>query len=250
MTGTICSLIQNMSRFLPSTIASHHHSVSQPRWNPRESLRRFTIISVLLCFLSFYQLLENEKLLLVLANRDKFLVYLERLPVLDMAIQRGKPIKSLNRDKLGRGVLFAFDETKRTLAVCASTKVLHHCQRFYDVADLMPIQLQLHMFVFDETFRTLQGQGSAIDLAPWYSQGEISILKMTFVCGSEEVALVDSNARVRIFSFVTLQFRFVSSPFYRSGLPFPSQQSLVDRHPCSFKLPPMPYTHHQMDPAS
>jgi len=203
-----------------------------------------------LCFLSFYQLLENEKLLLVLANRDKFLVYLERLPVLDMAIQRGKPIKSLNRDKLGRGVLFAFDETKRTLAVCASTKVLHHCQRFYDVADLMPIQLQLHMFVFDETFRTLQGQGSAIDLAPWYSQGEISILKMTFVCGSEEVALVDSNARVRIFSFVTLQFRFVSSPFYRSGLPFPSQQSLVDRHPCSFKLPPMPYTHHQMDPAS
>ncbi|KAH9027352.1 hypothetical protein EDB84DRAFT_1500330 [Lactarius hengduanensis] len=138
---------------------------------------------------TFYQLLENEKILLVLANRDKFLVYLERLPVLDRAIQRGKPIKSLNRDKLGRGVLFAFDETKRTLAVCASTK------------------LQLHMFVFDETFRTLQGQGSAIDLAPWYSQADISILKMSFVCGSEEVALVDSIARVRIFSFVTLQFR-------------------------------------------
>ncbi|KAH9165762.1 hypothetical protein EDB89DRAFT_2008009, partial [Lactarius sanguifluus] len=138
---------------------------------------------------SFYQLLENEKILLVLASRDKFLVYLDRLPVLDMAIQRGKPIKSLNRDKLGRGVLFAFDETKRTLAVCASTK------------------LQLHMFVFDETFRTLQGQGSAIDLAPWYSQADISILKMSFVCGSEEVALVDSIARVRIFSFVTLQFR-------------------------------------------
>ncbi|KAH9027877.1 hypothetical protein EDB85DRAFT_1892774 [Lactarius pseudohatsudake] len=137
---------------------------------------------------TFYQLLENEKILLVLANRDKFLVYLERLPVLDRAIQRGKPIKSLNRDKLGRGVLFAFDETKRTLAVCASTK------------------LQLHMFVFDETFRTLQGQGSAIDLAPWYSQADISILKMSFVCGSEEVALVDSIARVRIFSFVTLQF--------------------------------------------
>ncbi|KAI9443965.1 hypothetical protein H4582DRAFT_1049491 [Lactarius indigo] len=138
---------------------------------------------------AFYQLLENEKLLLVLANRDKFLVYLERLPVLDMAIQRGKPIKSLNRDKLGRGVLIAFDETKRTLAVCASTK------------------LQLHLFVFDETFRTLQGQGSAVDLAPWYSQADISILKMSFVCGSEEVALVDSIACVRIFSFITLQFR-------------------------------------------
>ncbi|KAH9023069.1 hypothetical protein EDB83DRAFT_1992577 [Lactarius deliciosus] len=30
---------------------------------------------------------------------------------------------------------------------------------------------------------------------------------MTFVCGGEEVALVDSSAQVRIFSFVTLQFR-------------------------------------------
>ena len=66
-------------------------------------------------------------MLLVLADGDKFLVYLERLPVLDMAIQRGYPIKRLNRDKVGRGVLFAFDETKRTLAVCASTRVLHCC---------------------------------------------------------------------------------------------------------------------------
>ncbi|KAN0136110.1 hypothetical protein V8E53_005970 [Lactarius tabidus] len=132
---------------------------------------------------TYYQLLENERLLLVIAHQDKFLVYLEHLPALDMAIQRRKPIKSLSRDKLGQGVLFSFDESKRTLA------------------------LQLHLFVFDESFRTLQGQGSAVDLAPWYSQGEISILGMSFACGSEEVALVDSSAQVRIFSFVTLQFR-------------------------------------------
>lgn len=66
------------------------------------------------------------------------------------------------------------------------------------------------MFVFDEIFKTLQGRGTSIDLAPWYSKGEISILEMTFICGSEEVALVDSGSRVRIFSFVTLQFRFAS----------------------------------------
>ncbi|KAF8267057.1 hypothetical protein EI94DRAFT_1731643 [Lactarius quietus] len=138
---------------------------------------------------AFHQLLDNEKLLLVLASRDKFHVYLERLPVLDAAIQRNKPIKTLSRDKLGLGVFFAFDEAKRTLAVCASKR------------------LQLHMFIFDETFRTLQGQGSAIDLAPWYSQAEVSIMAMTVVCGSEEVALVDSSAQIRIFSFVTLQFR-------------------------------------------
>ncbi|KAI9443812.1 hypothetical protein H4582DRAFT_1039790 [Lactarius indigo] len=139
--------------------------------------------------LSFYQLLEDQKLLLVLASSERFSVFLERLPVLDMAIQPGKSIKSLNRDKLGQKVLFSFDEAKRVLAVCASTK------------------LQLHVFAFDETFETLQGQGSVIDLAPCYSQPEISILLMTFVCGSEEVALVDSSSQARIFSFVTLEFR-------------------------------------------
>ena len=83
----------------------------------------FTICPSSLPILSFYQLLENEKILLVLATRDKFHVYLERLPVLDAAIQRNKPLKTVIRDKLGKDVLFSFDETKRTLAVCASTKV-------------------------------------------------------------------------------------------------------------------------------
>jgi hypothetical protein len=65
--------------------------------------------------------------------------------------------------------------------------------------------MQLHSFVFDETFKTLQGQGNAIDLAPWYSQA--SIFQQCSVCGSDEVVLVDSNAQVRIFSFVTQQIR-------------------------------------------
>jgi hypothetical protein len=38
-------------------------------------------------------------------------------------IQGGKFI-SLNRERLGRDILFAFDETKRTLVACASVKVL------------------------------------------------------------------------------------------------------------------------------
>jgi hypothetical protein len=67
--------------------------------------------------------------------------------------------------------------------------------------------MQLYAFVFDETFRTLQGQGSAISLAPLYSQVDISILQISSVYGSDEVVLVDSNAEVRIFSFVTQQFR-------------------------------------------
>ncbi|KAH8993666.1 hypothetical protein EDB83DRAFT_2325213 [Lactarius deliciosus] len=133
--------------------------------------------------LIFCRLLENEKLLLILANRERFFVFLEPLRVLDSALRRGKYIKSLNRGRLGQSVLFSFDEAKRMLA------------------------LQLHMFVFDETYKTLQSQGSVIDLVPWYSRAENSILHLAFICGREEVALVDSSARVRIFSFVTLQFR-------------------------------------------
>jgi hypothetical protein len=67
--------------------------------------------------------------------------------------------------------------------------------------------MKLYAFVIDDTFRTLQSQGTAIDLASLYSPGEISIVQMSSVCGSDEVVLVDSNARVQIFSFITQQFR-------------------------------------------
>jgi hypothetical protein len=61
------------------------------------------------------------------------------------------------------------------------------------------------MFVFDETFRTLQAHGSS-DLAPsppWYKRVGLSILHAAFVGREEEVVLVDSNAEAQFFSFVT-----------------------------------------------
>ena len=42
---------------------------------------------------------------------------------MDAAIERGKPIKAFDRDEVGDDVLFAYDETKRLLSVCTSTKV-------------------------------------------------------------------------------------------------------------------------------
>jgi hypothetical protein len=72
---------------------------------------------------SFHRLLANERLLLVLADHDKHAIYLESLAGMDGAVQRARPIKTLNRDKMGEEVLFAYDEAKRTLAVCASAKV-------------------------------------------------------------------------------------------------------------------------------
>src|SRR5258708_31277645 len=88
-------------KYVPTPIINNRQSSSfrlstsmEPAYEP-SSFSRF---SALLSFLSFSQLLENEKLLLVLVNRDKFLVYLERLPELDGAIRRGKPIKTLDHD--------------------------------------------------------------------------------------------------------------------------------------------------------
>ena len=62
--------------------------------------------------ISFHRLLENERLLLVLADRDKHAIYLESLAGMDPAIKQARPIKTLNRDKMGEEVLFAYDEVK------------------------------------------------------------------------------------------------------------------------------------------
>jgi hypothetical protein len=82
--------------------------------------------SVSLCsFDSFHKLLEDEIILLVLADRDKqwHSIYLEHLHAMDAAIQQDKAIKTFHRDKVGEEVLFAYDEAKRMLTVCASEKV-------------------------------------------------------------------------------------------------------------------------------
>jgi len=78
-------------------------------------------------------------------------------------------------------------------------------------------QLQLHVFVFDETLKTLRAQGRAIDLSPWYSQVDISLLQVAFVCGKEEIVLVDSSNRARLFSFISLQFRYAPQYFVMSS---------------------------------
>lgn len=67
------------------------------------------------------------------------------------------------------------------------------------------------MFAFDEAFTTLQGLGTPMNLGAWYDE-TTSVLQMSFVCGSEELVLLDSSALVRIFSFVTQQFRYANSP--------------------------------------
>jgi hypothetical protein len=192
---------------------------------------------------SFSQLLDGEKLLLILVDRVRVAIYLERLHAIDMAIQRCRPVKVLNREKLGQDVLFAFDESTRALAVCAPTKVRYvslapefHSEPFFGD------QFHLHFFVFDETLKTLWVQGSGINLAPWYSQAtETSITHIAFVRGTEDLVFIDSGARALIFSFVSMQFKCVFTLAFRPCL----SHHLVDRLLYSFRRRPAPYSHPQ-----
>jgi hypothetical protein len=75
--------------------------------------------------------------------------------------------------------------------------------------------MQLHIFVFDEELKSLRGQGTPIDLLPFYGSG-VSIVHACFVHGSEEILFVDSDAQARIFSLITLQPKYdpLYSPLY------------------------------------
>ncbi|KAI6141825.1 hypothetical protein BKA82DRAFT_829435, partial [Pisolithus tinctorius] len=134
------------------------------------------------------QLLEGERLLLVVADRvGSIFVYLETLDAIFGVIQRKGRKLLLKREKIGQDVHLAFDESRRMLGVVSSDKRL------------------LHVFVYDDV-RGFQAQGSAIKLSEWYNEG-VRIRHACFICGSEEILLVDSQAQARVFSLVTMQFR-------------------------------------------
>jgi len=66
--------------------------------------------------------------------------------------------------------------------------------------------MQIHIFVFDEDLKSLRGQGTPIELLPFYNP-RVSIIHGCFVHGSEEILFVDSDAQARIFSLISLQLK-------------------------------------------
>ena len=78
--------------------------------------------------------------------------------------------------------------------------------------------------------------GSAIDLHQWYTE-VLSIRHACFVSGSEELVLVDSHSQARVFSLVTLQFRYVRSCFLHF-----MRSSLRIARPATLQLDQVPYS--------
>jgi hypothetical protein len=74
------------------------------------------------------QVLEKERVLLIVDDRrDNLSIYLESLTAIGNAIDRRRVRRSVHQDKIGRDILVAYDESKRMLALCASTKVVSIC---------------------------------------------------------------------------------------------------------------------------
>ena len=135
------------------------------------------------------------------------MIFLEKLSRMDAAIKSKSPAKFFHQDKIGQTCLFAFDESKRMLAVYASARVCSHSPELFRQNTNSNSQMQLHIFVFDEELKSLRGLGTAIDLLPFYNTG-VSIVHACFVHGSEEILFVDSSAQARIFSLITLQPKY------------------------------------------
>ncbi|KAH9029436.1 hypothetical protein EDB85DRAFT_2251894, partial [Lactarius pseudohatsudake] len=137
--------------------------------------------------IKYAHLLEGSRILVCLVDpHGNIAIYVESLSRINAAIQMQSFSKLFHRDKIGEICLFALDESKRMLA-------------FYSSA-----RMQLHIFAFEDERGSLRGIGSAIDLLPFYHNGE-SIVQARFVHGRDEIIFVDSTAQARIFSVTMLQ---------------------------------------------
>ncbi|KAG1848072.1 hypothetical protein DFJ58DRAFT_746884 [Suillus subalutaceus] len=165
------------------------------------------------------QLLPGEKILLAMTDRSGNLtVYLEHLTAIEGALTHSSRGKKLYRDKIGDFIL-AFDESKRVLSVVATEKLF------------------LHIFVFDDTLG-FQASGSAVNLTQWYLEGT-SINHACFICGGEELLLVDTLAQARVYSLTTMQFRPATLNLIQIPMAIystPDGSCLITAHVCGSDL--------------
>jgi hypothetical protein len=99
--------------------------------------------------------------------------------------------------------------------------------------------------MFDEKFSSLQSMNAVpVRLSAWYPN-KIMIQHIAFVCGpNEEIALVDDQARIRIYSLITQQFRLVTE--FSSPRGFLCSSNLLGPPPYSSLHSPDQFIRHQM----
>jgi hypothetical protein len=125
---TLTTQDQQELQLSPTTIPSPRfrftHSFKLPQGHSVVYVLQLLVVSIANSwFHRRAQLLEGEKLLLVVADcTDILTIYLENLAEVDGAIRRGRG-KALNREKIGQDFLLAYDESKRMLVIVSSDRV-------------------------------------------------------------------------------------------------------------------------------
>ncbi|CAE6373871.1 unnamed protein product [Rhizoctonia solani] len=142
----------------------------------------------------FMQLIR-EKCLVVVSERGRTRIFVEDNITIDHAVNATHGKVSLSHDSLGGSrCKFAFDQATRLLAIVHGRED----------------DSKLSIYIFDEFFTNLRSRGSPISLRNWYNHKPIDLKKICFVSGLEEICLVETSGRARIFSLITQQFRTAS----------------------------------------
>ena len=95
----------------------------------------------------YAHILEDDRIILCLVDsQGNILIFIDRLSRIDAAIQSQSYAKFINQDKIGQPCLFAYDESKRMLAIYAPVKVCarpdllrHRERRFIDATPYVRI---------------------------------------------------------------------------------------------------------------
>lgn len=124
-----------------------------------------------------------------------------------------------------RKLFFAVDEQTRLVA-CAYTSEGRSFMQVYTM---------------DRDFATLQQRGAPDELTKWYQDGPLRISRVCFFSGSEEICLLESSGRIRVYSLQSRAFWPVSivlesAPVMMQSSPDGSALLVIERSPQGGRL--------------
>lgn len=141
--------------------------------------------------IKFACLAGNDQCIVVLESAGELHVHFDSFSTISQSISRGGFAKRLHLTKMGANCLFAFDETKKLLAIAA----------------VNDSSVYLHVYSCDPQSKTINSRGSALNLTKWWNESLPHFTHLVFVPGTEELVMIEKSGIVRVFSMITDNFR-------------------------------------------
>ncbi|PVF98364.1 hypothetical protein CPB86DRAFT_797339 [Serendipita vermifera] len=130
-----------------------------------------------------FRLVGNDRCLMVTEDSTHLRIYIKPIASLETAIANNQ-CKELPIEKVGRGCLFAFDESKRLFALLNI-----HAER-----------PQLRFYVFNPDSNSLVSYHQPFNVDDTKSSDHTIFTHLTFITGKDELLISDINSRCLIFS--------------------------------------------------